>query len=441
MRLMSDRPNILFVMTDQQGASMMRCAGNRWLDTPAMDRLASDGIRFERAYCTDPVCVPSRFSLMTGRMPSEIGLRGSVTTDLDPIPRHIVETGAGRRLRAAGYETMYAGKQHLPCMTAEDIGFNVLTHDERDGLADACAGYLREYRAGKPFFLVASFVNPHDICYLAIRAFARTEAERERIARSKLPLTALDEALACPAGMDEETFLADVCPPLPPNVEPQENEPEAIRRFLEQRPFKKNARDHWRDRDWRLHRWAYCRLTERVDRQIGRVLDALYESGRSRDTIVIFSSDHGDMDGAHRMEHKTAFYEEACRVPFTIAGPGVRRGTVDMRHLVSNGLDLVPTLCDYAGLPAPADLKGRSLRPLAESESCSSWREDLALESEIGRMVMTDRYKYMQYDAGKNREQLMDLENDPHETRNALLDPVLEDVLREHRERFARHFG
>jgi len=108
-----------------------------------------------------------------------------------------------------------------------------------------------------------------------------------------------------------------------------------------------------------MHRWAYCRLTERVDALIGKVLDAIWESGIEKDTLIIFSSDHGDMDSAHRMEHKTIFYEESINTPLIVTQVGqTPAGAVDKTHLISNGLDLLPTLCAFAEIRVPAGLKG-----------------------------------------------------------------------------------
>ena len=434
---LSDKPNILLILTDQQSAHMMSCAGNAHLRTPAMDSLAARGRRFGRAYCTDPVCVPSRFSLMTGRMPGEIGLRSNSSRHIEEIPATILESAAGWPLREAGYDTAYAGKVHLPKgTTAEQIGFTYITSDERDECAEVCADYLLREHA-RPFFLVASFINPHDICYMAIRDSRQTNMEQRLVGKGRREIEALDRALRLPEGIDEEEFFAGHCPPLPPNFEPQEDEPEAIQRLIEQRPFRLNARRTWTERRWRLHRLAYARLTERVDGQIGRLLEALGKSGREDDTLVIFTSDHGDMDSSHRMEHKTAFYEEACRVPLVVAGPGIGPGADgDDEHLVSNGLDLLPTLCDYAGIQRPEAPFGRSIRPFLEGRTNGPWRTHLPIESEIGRMVVTERFKYMLYDEGRAREQLMDLRADPHEMRNAAADPHLLDVLADHRRLF-----
>lgn len=433
------RPNILFIFTDQQNARMMSCAGNRYLHTPAMDSLTAQGVRFERAYCANPVCTPSRFSLMTGRMPSEIGLRNNDHRHIDAIPEQILGQGLGWLLRRAGYETAYGGKVHLPKMTPEDLGFDIISDDERDDLADACAQFISQKR-DRPSFLVASFINPHDICYMAIRDFAETDHEQRLLQTSPAEIAALDAALQWPAGISEDTFFADHCPPLPGNFEIQIDEPEAIGRMQARSPFKRKAREQYDERRWRLHRWAYCRLTERVDAQIGRLLSALRASGQAENTMVVFTSDHGDMDAAHRMEHKTAFYEEAARVPLIIAWPGVTpAGAVDA-HLVSNGLDLLPTFCDFGGAETPKDIAGLSLRPLAEGKFPPAWRTALPVESEMGRMIVTERYKYMLHDEGLHREQLIDLVADPGETRNAAADPEQRDRLQSLRRHFAESF-
>ena len=430
------RPNIVFIFTDQQSAHLMSCAGYEYVNTPAMDRLAASGVRFDRAYCTNPVCAPSRFSLMTGRMPSAIGMRSNSAPDIEAVPEEIRKSGMGWLLRDAGYETVYGGKVHLPKMRPEDLGFDYIERNERDGLADTCVDYIRKEH-NKPYLLVASFINPHDICYMAIRDSMETEQERRLTETGRIETDTLDLALQLPEGVSEEEFYAEHCPPVPPNIEPQEDEPEAIRMIQDQRPFKKNARERWSDERWRLHRWAYARLTEMVDAQIERVLDAIRDSGQEENTVIIFSSDHGDLDGAHRMEHKTALYEEASRIPLIVSQPGVTSpSVVDRTHLVSNGLDLIPTVCDYAGIDPPPDLEGQSFRPIAEGKKPDTWRTRLPVESEFGRMVVTDRYKYILYDEGASREQLMDLEEDPHEMRNAAHDPDKQEVLAECQELF-----
>jgi arylsulfatase A-like enzyme len=140
------------------------------------------------------------------------------------------------------------------------------------------------------------------------------------------------------------------------------------------------------------------------------------------------------MGSAHKLEHKQVLYEESIHVPFLMSYKGViPQGIVDGAHLVSNGLDLLPTLCDYAGIEAPKGLHGMSLRPLAEGKNVRKWRDFVVSESQSGRMLRTDHFKYCIYDSGENREQLTDLNNDPGEMSNLAKNKSYKDVLDTHR--------
>ena len=429
-----NRPNILFIMTDQQHAGMMSCAGNKWLKTPAMDGLAASGIRFERAYACNPVCVPNRFSLQTALMPSAIGMGHNGDSGEAAVTEAMMQQSLGRLFKNAGYETVYGGKVHLPrkMKGIENLGYRNLTGNSRQGLADACAEFIRG-RHTRPFFLFASFINPHDICYMAINDFSRTQGQP--------PAGNLDSR-TCEAVLDRarksddvNAFVEKNCPPLPANHEVPAAEPECItQKYTEARPFRAYVRKNWTENQWRLHRWAYCRLTEMVDAEIGTVLDALRDAELEDNTLIVFTSDHGDMDSAHKMEHKSVLYEEAVRVPFIMSHPGViPHGEVDDAHLVSNGLDLLPTLCDYAGIKKPGGLNGTSLRALAEGRTPDKWRDFVVCESQNGRALRTDRFKYAIYDSGENSEQLTDLQNDPGETHNLAGRSDYKNVLNGHR--------
>ena len=446
------KPNILVILTDQQNASMLSCAGNRWLKTPHMDSLAGSGVRFERAYVTNPVCSPSRVGLMTGRMPSAMGMECN-EDGFKPVPGEVIESAMGRTLRSAGYQTVYGGKVHLPGPkpvkdTLAAYGFEHLSSDERQELANSCASFLKE-KHERPFLLVASLINPHDICYMAIQAFAKANAgnappELAGTAGSKaqdprrLPLRYLTDALRTPEGVSEEEFFRSYCPPLPANLNVPKDELSAA--IADKREFQKYVRQSWTDRDWRLHRWAYARLTEQVDREIGIILDGLSQGGHENDTLVILTSDHGDQDGSHRLEHKEVLYEEAIRIPFIVSWKGVTRaGAVDRAHLVSNGLDFIPTLCDFAGARKPASLRGRSVRALVEGGNAPGWRTSLVVENHFQRLVHDGRWKYYagrkskhaagscgicparikdSWDGGPVREMLVDLHSDPGEMTN-----------------------
>lgn len=434
------RPNLLFIVTDQQQAGMMSCAGNKYVSTPAMDSLAATGTRFEMAYAANPVCLPSRVSMMTGQMPSRFGIRSNAE-GRNQAPPAAIKEAMGWIFRNAGYETAHGGKTHwLRGMTPESLGFENLTGDQREGLAEACVRFLSKKRQ-KPFLLVASFINPHDICYMAIDDYTQAAGKPVMYARSRTERERLAAALRLPEGVSREDFFARLCPPLPGNFEIPALEPECITdEYVRARMFREHARTRWSEERWRLHRWAYCRLTERVDAHIAKVLEALRREGLEESTVVVFTSDHGDHNAAHHLEHKSILYEEAARVPLIVSFKGVTRpGSVDTEHPVSVGLDLIPTLCDFAGIDPPPSLRGRSVRPLAEGRSVESWPDQVVVESKAGRMVRSGRFKYVVYESGEHPEQLIDLASDPGEMVNLAEDPDYRDVLLEHRKRL-RHW-
>jgi arylsulfatase A-like enzyme len=206
--------------------------------------------------------------------------------------------------------------------------------------------------------------------------------------------------------------------------------------------------------DWRKQRWGYYRMVELVDREIGRVLAALRDSGLEDNTLVVFTSDHGECTGAHRFNQKTVFYEESARVPLIVAWKGhTRPGTTDL--LVNTGIDILPTLLDCGDIEKPAKLPGRSLLPLALGKPVGTWRDHVVVQNNMsqagaldgfkpameGRMVRTDRYKYCIYSRGRQRESLVDLRSDPGETIDLATDPKYREVLLEHRRLLAQFGG
>ena len=394
---MKERPNILLISTDQQSASAMSCAGNGDLSTPSMDRLAAGGLRFSRAYCTHPLCAPARSSYVTGRMPHDTG----VTSNHDPLREALHGQTLGRLLGDAGYRCALAGKWHVPGITPRESGLEVLCGARDDEIPEASAGFLRSGEG--PFFLFASFLNPHDVCQLA---------------RSQ-PL---------PQGPVPEPASLAECPNLPANFEEPPYGPEILR-FVQAHTPRVYAAAGFTAEEWRRFRHQYFRIVEKVDAEVGRLLDAVRDAGRWEDTLILLTSDHGDGHGAHRWNGKTALWEEVIRIPLLACGPGVRGpGRVEER-LVSNGLDLLPTICEAAGAAAPADLPGRSLRPLLAGEPPGDWRQDLVVETITGigdgpggpalaRALVGERYKYSVYALGRGREQLVDLPSDPGEMVN-----------------------
>jgi choline-sulfatase len=442
------QPNIIFIYTDQQSAHMMSCTGNQWLKTPAMDYIAKNGIRFERAYTANPVCSPARVSIMSGRFPGyfetpEKPIRENRSTkQIKDLPPEVQETHIAAHLKKAGYDLVYGGKTHLPKPLSPDaLGFDFIEKDQARKLAVSCADYIKQPH-DRPYFMWANFINPHDICFVGItdiRYKKQTTGKGKGKGKKKARhMQVLADIMAQEDGISEEEFFVKHCPPLPDNHAIQQDEPVAVAQLVEQRGFRKRMRDTYTDQDWRFHRWIYHRLTELVDSEIQIMLDALRESGQEENTIVIFSSDHGDNAASHKMEHKSVFYEESARVPFMVMHKGsAPGGLVDDQHLVSTGLDLLPTVLDYAGHPgAKADPRGRSVRPFVEGKGAGEWRKTLGVEAEVGRAVIGDRVKYIRYDLHQEQEQLLDLKADPGEPRHFTNDPARAETLAELRKAF-----
>jgi arylsulfatase A-like enzyme len=187
-----------------------------------------------------------------------------------------------------------------------------------------------------------------------------------------------------------------------------------------------------------VHSLAFTTLAQAADQPLKPLwlmpLQALRDDGLEENTLIVFTSDHGEMNGAHQARLKTKFFEESAGVPFIVSLKGVTKpGLVDNQHLVSSGQDLIPTLCDFAGIQPPAGLLGRSIRSLAEGREVSEWRSYVVSETRGGRMLCSGRYKYCIYETGLRREQLVDLEKDPGEMKNLAADPAHADILALHR--------
>lgn len=411
-------PNILLVLTDQHHANMLSSAGNPYLKTHALDAMAKAGVRFTNAYVTNPVCVPSRISFATGMMAGRLGVfnNGMEAT----IPTDVVANSMGNIIKRGGYDTFYGGKTHLaPDLTPLKAGYDEFFRDQREELPAAVVEFMQRKR-DNPFFAVASFINPHDICY----AYAARQEDKK------------GKALVRQLFKQAEALPEDQLPPLPANSAIPENEPEGVEADMQATSVTPAIlmRQDYSERDWRNYRWIYCRLTERVDAQIGQLLDALETSGLDENTLVIFTSDHGDMDGSHRLASKGVFYENSAGVPFIMQYKGViPAGVVNNQALISNGLDVLPTISDYANLDTPDYWLGRSLRPLAEKHVDHPTRPYVVSENQAGRMLRSTRYKYCVYLKGTRRESLVDLHEDPGELKNLVNSPSHQQVLNQHR--------
>lgn len=422
----ASRPNILIIMTDQQTADAMSAAGNKDLHTPAMDRLAANGVRFTKAYCAQPLCTPSRTAIFSGKMPFETGFIGNAPEKDGLWPDSLQMMG--KIFQTQGYQTGYVGKWHLPVPASKisQHGFGYIQNtnflDFNDGATPSfCARFIKENK-DRPFLLVASFLNPHDIC-----EWARDEA---------LKMDVLAEAPP-PAQ----------CPALPANWKKPANEPEMIRE-QQKVSFRTYPSINWTGDQWRQYRWAYNRLVEKVDHYIEQVLYSLKKYGVENNTIIVFTADHGDGNAGHSWNQKQVLYEESAKVPFIISKLGQWEPRTD-DMLVCNGTDIIPTICGFAGINAPGYLKGADISKRINNPG-KLLRDTLVIETDFadneellgisGRAVITQNFKYIVYNKGKIREQLFDLSRDPGEMINLAVDARFKQKLMAMR-KYLKHWG
>lgn len=407
-------PNVLLIITDQQSFNMMSCAGNKYVHTPNMDRIAENGYLFSNTYCSNPVSMPSRFSLMTGQFSSKVRLKNNtVTVKRERVHDVVAEYSMGNVFRANGYKTYYSGKTHFFAekTAMDDYGFEIHGQDPYDGPAVFAEEFFADSGnlSSGPFLMVLSFMNPHDICYAAGKNpnfFTSKLNDRKRAATLKY--------MAMKDSMSRDEFLAEV-PPMPENMD---TIPEYKAKFDD---VYSGYRD-WTEEEWMTYRWMYRKLTEDVDSLVGRVLAALESSGLADETIVVFTSDHGEMQQAHGLVHKSRLLEECQRVPFIFMGKGIRKNTVDKSTLVCNGTDLAPTLYDLAGIEVPAGLPGISLKAYLTGVGKKPERDCLVLESSSGMQIHDGRYKYSVLMEMGCTKTLYDIKKDPGEQSNLVYD-------------------
>jgi arylsulfatase A-like enzyme len=401
--------------------------GNPHLKTPAVDSLAKDGVVFQNTYCCNPLCVPSRVGMFTGRYPHESGI---FMNAYQPTRELKQMQWLGKIFAEAGYETHYYGKWHLLVPTWQKWihGFKRLAVPRGRDKDERVAGLCQKVFDGdneKPFLLVASLLNPHNVCELA----------------RKSPLPEANIGTPPPA---------EQCPPLPPNFATQSGEPSAIREAYDE-SWNRYPTKAWMEADWRQYLWGYYRLVEHVDQIVGRILASLRASKFSQNTVVVFTSDHGEGMAEHGWNQKQVFYESVARVPFIISHPGTRiKGKVNDTILVNNGVDMIPTLADLAGIPLPGGkhkFQGRSIKDALFESGQATQAQHVVSESEFGgfvtrnwahegsaygRMVRTPRFKYVVYSRGQVRESLIDLQHDPGEMVNLATDASYSAELARH---------
>lgn len=421
-----ERPNIVVIITDQQFADAMSCVmGDEYLHTPNMDLLANEGVLFSKAYTPNPLCLPMRTSMATGKYPHETGVLANNNKKIENEKYPFL----GRIFKDAGYETGYFGKWHIALKEEETAihGFDILYGDNTKLDAKPAAEFINQ-KHKKPFFAVASFLSPHEICQ-----WARKEE--------------------LPGGPIAKLPPINELPPLKENFGIPQNETD-IMAYM-RKSYQANRRFPVGDytyADWRRLRWGYYRLIERADAFVGEITKALKESGQEENTIVVFLSDHGDCAGSHQWNQKTVFYDESVRVPLVIKWKGQTPNKTS-EVLVNTGIDMIPTLCDFANIPIPKGLHGKSLKEITLGTKQKLERKFVVSENHMvqgdpieglslqpyGRMLRTSSFKYCIYSEGNERESLVDMQHDPLEMVNQAKNPVYKEILKQHRSYLKEH--
>ena len=436
-------PNILLVMADQMAPAFLPIYGHGVTRAPHMNALARDGVVFDSAYCASPLCSPSRASLMTGLLPSRTRVYDNAAEFAADIPTF------AHRLRLGGYRTILSGKMHF-CGPDQLHGFeerlttdiypadygwtpdwdhpearpswyhnmssvaqagvcvrtNQLDFDDEVAFTSERAIYdLARSRDPRPFLLVASFTHPHDPYAVPQRWW---DLYRDEDIAAPAPLVA-------PDALDPHSRrLRHVCA--------MDAEPVGEAQI-------------------RAARRAYFGAIAYVDDQLGRLTSALRAGGLAENTIVILTSDHGEMLGERGLWYKMNFFEGACRVPLVVAAPG-RFAARRVGASVSL-LDLLPTLADLAGVAAPSgpSIDGRSLAPHLEGRlgHDEAIGEYLA-EGAIAPMAMIRRGRFKFIHSPSDPDQLYDLSADPGERENLAASRAHDDTVAAFRDEVARRW-
>jgi arylsulfatase A-like enzyme len=427
-RSVSPRPNLILVLADQLRYQSVGYAGDVKAHTPNIDRLADQGLSFSNFASSTPVCAATRATLWTGKYASTTGM---VVNELRINPNH---DGLGHVLSAAGYQTDYIGKWHLwanePGNHLEARNGHCPPGAYRLGFDGFWAGYNFNHQNYRAYYFRD---NPERIPIEGYGPEHFTDLALERIRRH--------------ADRDEPFALVlSLSPPHPPFTK-DNVAPAWYSRFesvsFELPPTWKDTPDPRMDRDTDPERWleywkpnlpeflrVYYAMNASLDEQLGRILDALDELHLADDTVVVFTSDHGEMFGAHGRVQKMTFYEESVRVPMLIRWPAhVPPGGVSDACMATP--DLMPTLLGLMDLPIPSGVEGTDLSHLARGESGPE--PEFAFLQGMGhtylwndgfewRGLRDKRYTYAVY-RSDGKELIFDNLNDPTQTTNLAADP------------------
>ena len=452
------RPNILFVFTDDHAPHAISAYGSVLNETPNIDRLANEGMLFTRTFCGNSICAPSRATILTGKHShanGHIDNGSEFDGSQETFPK---------LLRAAGYQTALVGKWHLrsaptgfdhwevlkgqgpyynpPIRSAE--GTEVIEGYTTEVLTDMGLDWLQNQRdPDKPFMLMLQHKAPHRRWQPGPRELGMYDD-----VQFKEPATLFDdyEGRSSAAGMQEMTLRDHMSTDLDLKLkDPGGMNAEQLAAWKKVYDPKREAFEADPPTGDDLVRWKYQRYMqdylaciEGVDHQLGRVLDYLDESGLADNTVVIYSSDQGFYLGDHGWYDKRWMYEESLRMPFIVRWPGQTPAGSNCDALCQN-IDFGPTFLDLAGAEVPAAMQGVSLTPLMQGKRPEDWRRSIYYhyyEYPAVHMVnrhygvRTERHKLIHY-YQLDEWELFDLELDPDELTNRADDPAYSAVRAE----------
>jgi arylsulfatase A-like enzyme len=442
----ADRPNIIFIMTDDHAAHAISAYGSRVNRTPNIDRLAREGMLLRNVFATNSICTPSRAAILTGQYSHLNGVPVFNRFDSSRVT-------VARLLQQGGYHTGMIGKWHLGSDPAGFDRWEILpgqgayhnpvlytATDERtyagqyvtDVVTDLAIDFLKTRPEKKPFFLMLHHKAPHrpwepDEPHRAQFAqrwipepetlwdpySTRTDALRENQQRIAADLTRRDLKLAPPEelqGAERSAWLA---------VKP---ETVAVNRDGKQVTLSGDALVRWK---YQRYMQDYLATVQSVDDNIGRLLAFMDGNGLAKNTIVIYTSDQGFFLGDHGMFDKRFMYEESLRMPFLVRWPAAIKASTTSDAMALN-VDFAPTFLDAAGLPVPAEMQGRSLLPVLRGRTPADWRTSMYYRyyhdpghhnTRAHYGVRTQTHKLIHY-WKKDQWELFDLVHDPHEMHN-----------------------
>ncbi len=420
-------PNVVILYTDDQRYNTIRALGNLEIRTPNLDRLVREGTTFTRAHTMGglhgALCAPSRAMLMTGRPLFSLHETGDVIPDTHvTMPEFLSDHG---------YQTYATGKWHndresfARSFTAAGSIFFGGMHWPGEGgheaplvdSFDSTGAYPREARRQ---------VNTYSSTLFANDAISFIENAGETPFFAHISFTSPHDPRTPPSPFD--TWYAPDSVSLPPNYLPEHPFDNGILRVRDEM-----LREHPRtERIAREELALYYGMISEVDAQIGRILDVLERAGLREHTLVVLAGDNGLAVGSHGLLGKQNLYEHSVRVPLIIAGPGIPAGQV-LDPLVYI-FDIFPTVADYLGLAAPGTVEGQSLLPALSGGTSGADRDAAfyAFRYEQRAVRTSDDWKLIRYNVeGQLRDQLFNLADDPHETRNLAGDPAHADKVTE----------